>query len=93
MQWPPTHWQSLSTSSHAIAAWNQAAHEIILGHRQYPIDVMDAYWLTLARPDHRECTYDNARGNKMAHAGNEVYQVLVRQMATILLETMAASSR
>jgi hypothetical protein len=50
--------------------------------------VMDAYWLTLSRPDHRETLHDNILGARLAHAGPEVYSVLVRKWAMMILEVL-----
>ena len=88
MQWPSTHLQGLTTSTHAVQYWNDKARQIMENHK---IPVMDAFWMSLSRPDHRECTIENDRGNKMAHAGPEIYDVLVKQWAIMTLEAMATS--
>lgn len=80
--------QPLTTSTHTIRHWNRVAAMQV---SQRNIPVIDAYRLTLSRPDHRECTTGNDPRNKMAHAGPQVYDVLVRQWCTLVLEAMAKS--
>jgi len=55
--------------------------------RQYKIPVIDSFWLTYARPDHREIDMLNSRGKKMVHAGVEVYDVLLRQWLVVVLQS------
>ena len=51
---------------------------------------MDAYWMSLSRPDHREVhDRDASRTSyKLVHTGLEVYDVLVRQVLTIALDAI-----
>ena len=48
------------------------------------IPVVDAFWLTRSRPDHRQVTHDNDIGNHLVHVGPEVYNVLLRQWLTVI---------
>ena len=54
--------------------------------QEYKIAVIDSFWLTYARPDHREIDMLNSRGKKMVHAGVEVYDVLLRQWLVVVLQ-------
>jgi hypothetical protein len=53
--------------------------------KEADIPVLDSYWLTLARPDHREVDVDNSIGKHLVHAGPQVYDSLVRQWVTTFL--------
>jgi hypothetical protein len=46
---------------------------------------MDAYWLTLSRPDHRESDRFNSLGPKLVHAGPQVYYVLMRASGAMMI--------
>jgi hypothetical protein len=59
--------------------------------QELDIPVMDTYWMTYSRPDHRESTDTNTLADKMVHAGPEVYDVLTRQWVMMVLETLCAS--
>jgi hypothetical protein len=48
--------------------------------------VMDAYWITYSRPDHRQIDDESRIANKLMHAGPEVYSVLMRQWAAIIID-------
>eukprot|EP00977_Amphora_coffeiformis_P011919 scaffold2917_cov191-Amphora_coffeaeformis.AAC.12 len=60
--------------------------------REHDIPVMDSFWLTYARPDHREIDVLNSRGKKMVHAGVEVYNVLLRQWLIAVLQAASEDS-
>jgi hypothetical protein len=57
------------------------------------ISVMDSYWLTLSRPDHRQVDEKNSLVGHLMHAGPEVYSVLTRKWAMIILEVIRSSPR
>jgi hypothetical protein len=61
--------------------------------KEFDIPVMDAYWLTLSRPDHREVTKTNGIVEKILHAGPEVHSVLVRKWAMMILESICPSDQ
>jgi hypothetical protein len=86
--WEPNRTQEYPLASQACADVNTIAWEVM---DQYRIPVLDSYWLTVARPDHREIDPLNARGKKMVHAGVEVYDVLLRQWMTMVLASAGAA--
>jgi hypothetical protein len=88
--WPADKKQSLPFSSSFAEHFNEIAWEVM---KEFDIPVMDTYWLTLSRPDHREVNKENGIAEKMAHAGVEVYSVLVRKWAMLILETICPSAR
>ena len=55
---------------------------------QNGIPVMDAYWLSLSRPDHRQINVDNTLAGQLVHAGPEIYSVLTRKWAMMILERL-----
>ena len=89
--WPADKWQVLPSDPTAIAHWNNVAWEVLLPFSN-EIAVMDAYWLTLSRPDHRESDRLNSLGKHMVHAGPQVYYVLMRKWAMMILQTICPSA-
>jgi hypothetical protein len=87
--WPADKKQSLPFSSSFAEHFNGIAWEVM---QEFDIPVMDTYWLTLSRPDHREVTAKNDIPEKMAHAGPQVYSVLVRKWAMMILGTICPSA-
>lgn len=85
--WPADVWQVLPTDPTAIAHWNNVAWEVVQPFSK-EIAVMDAYWLTLSRPDHRESDRLNSLGKHLVHAGPQVYDVLMRKWAMMILQTI-----
>jgi hypothetical protein len=83
--WPPTATQPLPFSSDFVKYFNDIAWDVM---KKEGIPVMDTYWLTYSRPDHREVAGDNLLSGKMAHAGPEVYGVLTRKWLMMMLETL-----
>lgn len=64
---------------------NELAWDIM---QEYKIPVMDTYWMTLSRPDHREIVKKEEiqRSYKLVHLGDEVYSFLVRKFVHAILE-------
>jgi hypothetical protein len=89
--WPADVWQVLPTDPTAIAHWNDVAWEVLQPFSN-DIAVMDAYWLTLSRPDHRESDRLNSLGKHLVHAGPQVYYVLMRKWAMMILQTICPSA-
>jgi hypothetical protein len=52
------------------------------------IKVMDSFWLPLSRPNHRQIDMQSDLGRHLVHAGVEVYDVLARRRALMILETI-----
>jgi hypothetical protein len=89
--WPADKWQVLPTDLTAIAHWNSVAWKVLQPFSN-DIAVMDAYWLTLSRPDHRESNRFNSLGKRLVHAGPQVYYVLMRKWAMLILQTICPSA-
>jgi hypothetical protein len=78
----PSLLQPLPLDTSFCAYFNEIAWSVM---KEFDIPVLDAYWLTLARPDHREVDIENSIGKHLVHAGPQVYDSLVRQWVTIFL--------
>jgi hypothetical protein len=70
--------------------FNHVAFEIM---QQRRIPVVDAYWLSLARPDNREISEKNKLSKKLVHAGLEVYDVLIREWITLVTTSAMQKSK
>lgn len=80
--WPPDSRQEYPLDSHTCGEFNQIAWEIMAKHE---IHWVDAYWLSLSRPDHREINRENSKGKKLVHLGGEIYESLVQKWLTLIL--------
>jgi hypothetical protein len=92
-EWPAHEipsWQSLPFATDFARHFNEIAWQVM---KEFDIPVMDAYWLTLSRPDHREVTKTNGIVEKILHAGPEVHSVLVRKWAMMILESICPSDQ
>jgi hypothetical protein len=89
--WPADHFQLLPSDTSTILQWNEVAWEVLQPFSN-EIAVMDAYWLTLSRPDHRESDRNNSLGKHLVHAGPQVYYVLMRKWAMLILQTICPSA-
>jgi hypothetical protein len=89
--WPADAFQHLPADPTAIAHWNNVAWEVLQPFSD-EIAVMDAYWLSLSRPDHRESDRSNSLGKHLVHAGPQVYYVLMRKWAMMILQTICPSA-
>ena len=83
--WPPDVGQLFPKAPQACQAFNDLAWDVV---KSYNLPVLDAYWHTLARPDHRQVQPGNAIGARMVHAGPEVYDNLMIQWATMIQEDL-----
>jgi hypothetical protein len=85
--WPQKKGQPFPQATDACADINKIAWNIV---RKAGMKVMDTYWMTLSRPDHREVIDKDASRTsyKLVHMGPEVYLVLLRQLLTIALDAL-----
>ena len=83
--WPWTY-QHYPLDISVCEEFNQIAAEVLPDH----VPVLDTYWLTYSRPDHRQVDEKNSVTGRLMHAGPEVYSVLTRQWAHVVLETIRA---
>lgn len=81
--WPLDEHQTLPKDPAFVELFNDIARPIM---EAADIPSMDAYYLTLARPDHREFSETNHIGGHMAHAGDQVYEVLLHKWLVMILE-------
>lgn len=81
--WPAATTQTLPLDPHFCDYFNQMASFPIMS--KFGIGILDAYWMTRSRPDHRETAKENVIGSHMVHAGPEVYDALLRQWTTAVV--------
>jgi hypothetical protein len=82
----PWRLQTFPLDTSMCAHFNEAALDVLSG---YPsLHIMDTYWLTLARPDHRQVDEKNSLTGRLMHAGPEVYSVLTRKWAMAILDAI-----
>jgi hypothetical protein len=86
--WLPNITQPLPFTPDFAKYFNDIAWDVM---KREGIPVMDTYWMTYSRPDHREVTATNKLSGKMAHAGPEVYSVLTRQWMMMMLQVFCPS--
>jgi hypothetical protein len=86
--WAPDATQPMPYNTDFIHYFNEIAWEVM---KELDIPVMDTYWMTYSRPDHREADAYNALTAKMAHGGPEAYDVLERKWMMMILETLCDS--
>jgi len=97
-QWPADRPQRLPLDTSYCRYFNHLAHDIVASYNidyrksnnhdndNNSIVFLDAYWLTLARPDHRDAREGNALGKRLVHPGPEVYRVLLRKLLDVVME-------
>lgn len=90
--WPQHYGQKFPREPNFCGYINELAWPIVRSNNNNNNDVhvMDTYWLTLSRPDHREVVQKEAirAFYKLVHLGPEVYGILVRKFVTIILEAV-----
>jgi hypothetical protein len=84
--WGPTNGQTLPLDPSFVPYFNRIAVETL--EKDYAANaflVVDGYWITLARPDHRETDRQARIGKKLSHPGPEVVDAMVRIWTMILV--------
>lgn len=83
--WDPRYAQELPLDSAFVERFNQIAMDEIHGVNTIAaalksnlLFIVDAYWITLARPDNREVSKKADIGRKLSHPGLEVISHMVR---------------
>jgi hypothetical protein len=82
--WDPRYAQELPLDSAFVERFNQIAVDeikrfnVAAAATKPRIQVVDAYWITLARPDNRETNKKADIGKKLSHPGLEVISHMVR---------------
>jgi hypothetical protein len=81
--------QPLPLSPNTVEHFNRHAWDVLNFLIQMgSIKVMDSFWLPLSRPNHRQIDMQSDLGRHLVHAGVEVYDVLARRRALMILETI-----
>ncbi|KAL7559403.1 hypothetical protein ACA910_008023 [Epithemia clementina (nom. ined.)] len=85
--WPQKQGQKFPKDPNMCHYFNQVAWDVV---KEHDMQVMDTFWLTLPRADHREVIDRDASRTsyKLVHFGPEVYSSLVRQILMIALEAI-----
>jgi hypothetical protein len=76
--WDPRNAQELPLDEAFSKRFNQIAIDEIKKRRAKDFHILDAYWITLARPDNRETNQRADIGKKLSHPGYEVVSYMVR---------------
>jgi hypothetical protein len=84
LAWPPLEPQRMPYVSQFAKHLNTIAFEIIQNEPR--VRIMDGYWVSLPRPDHREVNEAQEAGKHMVHPGPEVLHLLVRKWTIMVLE-------
>jgi hypothetical protein len=84
--WNPSVGQALPLDNGFVAQFNRIALRVLQdkGIRA----IVDAYWVSLARPDNREIDGKASMGKKLSHPGNEVVLALVQNWYHVFLRTV-----
>ena len=95
--WDPRYAQELPLDSVFVERFNRVAVEEIqkINHasvKSQQIAIVDAYWMTLARPDNRETNKVADIGKKLSHPGYEVTQYMVRVWFQAAMHLLCRSS-
>ena len=86
--WKPNEYQPYSLSPNSVAHFNQVAMETVEEASGGRFLIVDGYYITLARPDHREIGEDNAIGKHMVHPGVEVVHAMAQIWLTIVANVL-----
>jgi hypothetical protein len=80
----------MPNDANTVEYFNKIAWDVI--HEKFRFPMMDAFWMSLSRPDHRSLFGNLRLGGNMAHAGPEVYSVLARKWVMMILETVCPAN-
>ena len=84
--WPPDKTQPFSLSTSFVEHFNEIAFSVIAPFSS--VHIVDAYWITLARPDNREVDINNFAGRHLVHPGREVLNAIVMIWMTSFASTL-----
>ena len=83
--WSPRFGQGLPLDPSFVAPFNQIAWDVLKRHDN--IQVVDGYWMSLARPDNREVDGQARIGKKLSHPGTEVLMAMVQLWSHVVVQT------
>jgi hypothetical protein len=98
--WPVDVYQPLPKAPEMCHLFNEIAHGVLIDEMQMlqkkqlsgqpadTVQIMDAFWMTYSRPDHRAIDDDSKLPNKLMHAGVEVYYALTRQWIAVIVDSL-----
>ena len=90
--WNPARGQGLPLDAGFVEQFNRIAAEFLSPPPyQDKIQIVDGYWITLARPDNREIDKESNLSKKLSHPGAEVVQAMVRIWTHVMLRTICPS--
>ena len=87
--WKPTEYQPYSLSPNFVARMNEIAKDVVKAVDD-KIPVLDGYYITLARPDHREVNDDNDIGKHLVHPGPQVVNAMASIWFNVVLRTLCS---
>jgi hypothetical protein len=73
-----------------VEYFNDIAWEVM--HEKFQFPILDLFWISLARPEHRSINDNNKLGANLAHAGGKVYSVSMRKWAMMIMETICPAN-
>jgi len=94
--WDPRHAQELPLDAAFAERFNRVAVNQIgkmneASLRDKKIFIVDAYWMTLSRPDNRETNKEADIGKKLSHPGYEVTDYMVRVWWQVAMQLLCMS--
>ena len=85
VQWDPRYGQSLPLDATTfISLFNSVAIEVIGSS----MDIVDGFWISLARPDNREVDERGKIGPKLSHPGHEVVHAMVNVWLALAIDRL-----
>jgi hypothetical protein len=84
--WLPSVEQPFSLSPHFVHQLNNIAFRVFDEFKN--IVAIDAYWLSLARPDNREVDRVNSVGKHLVHPGLDVLEAMTRSWMNLVLSRL-----
>ena len=85
----PSKYQPYSVSPNFVAHMNGIAKGVVepIGDK---IPILDGYYITLPRPDHREVDKDNTIGKHLVHPGPQVVEAMAGMWFNVVLRTLCS---
>ena len=84
--WNPGVPHSFTTSPHVVDEFNNVALRVLDNYEGF--DIVDGYWMSLARPDNRQVDQLQAVGKHLVHPGLEVLGAMGRVWMTLVLSRL-----
>lgn len=91
--WDPRYAQELPLDSKFAERFNAIAVQQIQKLSRPSIEIIDAYWITLSRPDNRETNKNADIGKKLSHPGKEVITYMVMMWWNVVMNLVCLQRR